>query len=231
MTLKSNQERLLEGLRSQLLDQVARDPKRPGRKQERIRVLLDRARDALEMNISEVLVRSGPDGFAASTSGNGSPGGGKGGRMTMVIEVDGERDTVPTSSTERAAFAGTDRAADVGRSQVVDALREVESQLRHMDSAVLRLSGALDRLDRMRGQAAEDASPQCWVASVAHGLPWDRDWEPVVSTRFENVLDPAWPSPRPVCRWSYDFVRRNRRLPSRDEMLQYLERGRVQVVS
>lgn len=231
MKLKSNQERLLEGLRYQLLEQVPRDPKKPnGAKHERVRSLLARAREALEMDISEVLVSASPDGFPSTTPGNGSPGGGKGGRMTMVIDDDGERDTVPTSSTERAAFAGTDPVW-AERSQVVDELREVEAQLRHIDSAILRLSGALTRLDGLRGQTTEEASPQCWVASVAHGLPWDRDWEPAVSTRFENYLDTPWEKPRPVCRWVYDFTRRNRRLPERDELLQYLERGHVRVTA
>ena len=228
MKLKSHQERLLEGLRYQLLEQVPRDAKKPnGPKHERVRSLLARAREALELDISEVLVSSSPDGFPSTTPGNGSPGGGKGGRMTMVIDDDGERDTVPTSSTERAAFIGTHR--DPGPSQVVRELREIEAQLQHFDSALLRLSGALTRLDEIRGQSMEEASPQCWVASVAHGLPWDRDWEPAVSTKFENYLETPWDKPRPVCRWVYDFTRRNRRLPERDELLQYLERGHVRV--
>lgn len=222
-------ERLLNGIDDMLLKHVPVDAGRPaGRKQPRLRNLLDHARSALATPIGDLSVSEAPDGFSSTTPGNGSPGGGKGGRSTMTI--DGE--VVPTSSTERAAFAGLELGhRSEMRSAVVpgELLAEIETQLRHLDSAAVRLSSALIRFDALRSKADDDAGPQCYVASVVHRLPWDRAWEPVVSTQFDGVLAKPWDEPRKVCRWVYDFTRRNGRIPTRDELLQYLERGVVRL--
>lgn len=226
--LAQRHERLLDAVDDMLLKHVPIDAGRPGgRKQPRLRNLLDQARVALSTPLGDLSVSEEPDGFSSTTPGNGSPGGGKGGQSTMTI--DGE--VVPTSSTERAVFAREFVSGPGVRSAVVmhELLAEIETQLRHLDSAAMRLGSALIRFEALRGKADDDAGPQCYVASVVHRLPWDRVWEPVVTTQFDGVLAKPWDEPRKVCRWVYDFTRRNGRIPTRDELLQYLERGVVRL--
>lgn len=235
--MQQHHERLIEGIDDMLLKHVPVDPERPGgRKQPRLRNLLDQARRALATPIGDLTVSEDPDGFPTSTPGNGSPGGGKGGRSTMTIEdPDDELDPggveVPVTSVERAVFAieGGVSAGVRSAVQLDQLFGEISSQLRHIDSAAMRLSAALIRFEALRDKADDEAGPQCYVASVMHHLPWDRAWEPVVATQFDGVLAKPWPEPHRVCRWVYDFTRRHERIPTRDELLQYLERGLVRV--
>lgn len=184
----------------------------------KLKHLLSRATDVITVARS---ASPDPDGFPATTPGNGSPGSGKGGGSTMV--VDGER--LPTSSTEVAAFASGVRVSDPSGS--IGA--ELERELRVLESALLRIGWALDRWDRLRSPADLKDAPQCWVAAVMHKLPFDEKWEPHRRTTFEGVLDTPWREERQVCRWVYDFTRDHGRLPAEEEMRQYLERGYVRV--
>lgn len=199
------------------LRQVPVDPTKPGGpKQPALRGLLRRVEQVAANPARNVL--SLPDGFPSTTPGNGSPGGGKGGRLEVVL--DGER--VPTTSVEVAAFARV-------RLDPVEVLAdEIERQLRAFDLAVSSLRHALERWDSLRSTAELPDAPQCWVATH-HRLPWDEDWAPMVTTRFEGVLEQPWPEERRVCRWVYDFTRKHKRIPSADECRQYLARGIVRV--
>lgn len=222
------------------------------------RIALDMLLDRAEQIVATVTsVSSRPDGFGSTTPGNGSPGGGKGGGSTMSIERpagelgrlpqtdparvdDDERDRlaaiarraasaapdrVPVSSTERAALdarrARLDKVDRIG----ADLVRE----LGRLDAACAKIDRLVAEWDRVRNVAEIDDAPQCYVASVVHRLPWDADWSPVVRTTFAGVLPTPWDEERPVSRWVYDFTRRHRRLPTGDEMLEYLARGSVRV--
>lgn len=226
-------DRLLESIRTGALDQMLIDKTKPGLgKEQALRQLMRRATEILSVSS----VTSRPDGFAARTPGNGSPGAGKGGGMTMVVK-DGRTDPgdrVPTSATELAALTIIEQDELERRAgKVADEMRtisyEVLQQLRNIDHALVRLAHAEDRWDRLRSTVDLEDAPQCYVASVVHRLPWDEAWAPHVSTRFDNVLEQPWPEDRPVCRWVYDFTRAHGRIPSKDELLQYLARGMVRV--
>lgn len=226
-TLPLTVEKLLESIDVGALKHVPIDPSKPGgNKQPRLRSLLARSRELLMIDAAS---ESGlPDGFPTNTPGNGSPGGGKGGGTTMLIKdpkvKDDPGDRVPASSTELAALARAPRADPLR-----GIAREVETQLRAIDTALLRIGSACDRWDRLRSTAELLNPAQCWVASVMHQLPFDEKWEPHVRTTFVGVLDDPWKEERPVCRMVYDFTRDHGRLPSSEEMTQYLERVVVRV--
>jgi hypothetical protein len=246
--LSDSIRRLIEGIDAAALRNVPVDLTKPGgRKEVQLRRMLTRSERVIAASRT---ARTRPDGFASTTPGNGSPGGGKGGGRMMAVETPADEpgrvpqdpkvqaaflarhrrapgvDLVPTSSTEAAALAAGRRVA----SPIDDIANELVTELRRLDTALRRIGWALDRYDRIVNPSdGLDEPPQCWVASKIHGLPWDRDWEPFVSTRFEGVLEEPWPEDRPVCRWVYDFTRRHARVPTKAEMRQYLERGQVRV--
>jgi hypothetical protein len=105
--------------------------------------------------------------------------------------------------------------------RAADALNAVEANLR--------------RFDNLRSTAQLEDAPQCHVAAVMYQLPYDISWEPHVTTQFAGYLTQPWDEPRKVCRFVYDFTRRSQpgswahRLPSKEEMLQYLERGTIRM--
>lgn len=225
-TMRPTLEKLLASLEQEALRHVPIDPLKPGgAKQPRLRSLLVRAREVFEIDRATGPAR--PDGFPASTPGNGSPGSGKGGGSTMLIKDPSVKDDpgerVPASSVELAALA--ESRADPLRKIA----REIESELRSADSALQRVAAAIDRWDRLRATTELENPPQCHVASVLYQLPFDEKWEPHKRTRFDGVLASPWKEERPVCRMVYDFTRDHGRLPSRDEMTQYLARAAVRV--
>lgn len=175
--------------------------------------------------------RNDHDGYPTTTPGNGATGGGRGRHITVPDEH-GQPDEVSVTSVEQAALCRLearqpDPVHQLARSTVqaltraADALNAVEANLR--------------RFDNLRSTAELTEVPQCHVASTMYGLPYDTSWEPHVTTQFAGYLAQPWDEPRKVCRFVYDFTRRaqpgswTHRLPTKDEMLQYLERGTVRM--
>lgn len=158
---------------------------------------------------------SSVDGFPAGHGG----GGGGGGGPTMVIEDD----RVPVTPVEMAVLAGRvtpDPFSAISR-RIVEAFDVVVAK-------VVEVEGLVQAAERL--QAATGLTPLYdWVAQMA-GLPFDERWAEIHKrTTFAGYLERPLDEPRPVCRWTYDFVRAHRRLPSRDEMLQLLRTGKVKV--
>lgn len=154
------------------------------------------------------------DGFPAA---HGGPGGGGG--PTLVIEGD----RVPATAVELAVLAG--RAAPDPYSAISRRIVEAWDQLVAKADEVEGLVLAAERL-----QAPTGLSPAYdWVAQSA-GLPFDERWAEIHKrTTFAGYLERPLDEPRAVCRWTYDFVRTHRRLPTKDEMLQLLRTGKVKV--
>jgi len=239
-------EKLLDSIDAAALRHVPIDPTRPeGAKHARLRSLLARSREV--MLIERANESGQPDGYASTTPGNGSPGGGKGGGPTIAVEIPDDEparlpqseegrewlaslhetpervELVPTTSTERAALArGADRPDPLR-----NIARDLDTQWRTVETAFMRISALCDRWDRLRSTVALVNVPQCHVAEVLYKLPFDDKWKPHRSTTFEGLID--WPEARPVCRMVYDFTRDNARLPSKAEMVQYLERTAIRV--
>ena len=151
--------------------------------------------------------------------------------VSVVVErrpfsMETEVALVPVSSVELAAMG---RVGAVHLDDEVEQLAlRIERDLAKAVRAIDGLVAALDRYEELRSTADVPDAPQCWVAEH-HRLPWDDSWSPDKTTRFEGVLDPAWPEERRVCRWVYDFARKHKRIPTREECLQYLARGVVRV--
>lgn len=162
--------------------------------------------------------RAVSDGFPATTPGNGSPGGGKGGGKTMPIPTPtGDIDHVPTSSTEAAAL--TNVVADPLSTITVRAIAHLRRAVHELE----QLDATLGQADRMRMLSKVADPPQCYVAGTVLGLPWDETWQPWRSTDFAKYIDdPRFAEPRKVCQWVYWFVRDHGRLPTRDEALKHL---------
>lgn len=168
------------------------------------------------------------DGFSSTTPGNGSPGSGKGGGRMMSVpgEQPGDvNDLVPTSSTEAAAL---DRLAGRrDRDLVASMAREQLAALHLVARTLEEIRNRNDRFDQMRDARHVADAPQCYIASTVFELPWDDQWAPLHRTDFSTIRgfeDKVLDEPRPVCTFVYWFTRRNRRLPTRDEMLANLER-------
>lgn len=247
----------IERIRDTALTRRPVDPANPqGERRPGLDLLLGRAEQIVA---TVATVASRPDGFSSTTPGNGAPGGGKGGASTMAVprpagepgrlpQTDPARlsdpaerarldaiarrassgapaDQVPASSTERAAL-------DVHRARLAPVDRigaDIVRELGRIDASLARVDRLVAEWDRLRDVTDADDSPQCYVASVMHRMPWDLDWTPVVRTTFAGVLEHPWDEERPVCRWVYDFTRRHRRVPSSDELREYLARGSVRV--
>lgn len=194
-----------------------------------IDVLLSRAHQVIAVGLTP-----GPqaDGWSSTAPMNGAPGGGKGGGQMMPVPVPGGGDDlVPTSSTEAAAFA---RAS--GRSSSGDSASDIAAallvELGRARLALVEIDQLIQRFDRLRSTKDLPDGPQCYVAQVINGLPYDPMWEPWRSTDFAGLIDPPWPEARRVCQPVYWFVRNNRhlrRLPNVDEMRSWLERGTSKV--
>lgn len=190
-------------------------------------VLLDRAHQVIAVGLS---VSADIDGWSSTAPMNGSPGAGKGGGRTMPIHAPTGTDHVPTSSTEASAFArlsgapSGDSAAGIAAKMIHD--------LGVAQKALLEVDRGVQRFDRLRSTKDLAEAPQCHVAQVICGLPYDPMWEPFRLTDFAGLIDPPWPEPRRVCAPVYWFVRNNRhlhRLPNGDELRSWLERGSSKV--
>lgn len=154
------------------------------------------------------------DGFPSKTQGNGSPGGGKGG--------------VPVSSVEVTAIAR--EGAHDGDDPIALIVASIEARAERMANDIVGMHSDITRYKRLRAPADLEANqPFCYVAKRLHELPFDAAWEPHKRTSFDGVIDRPWPEPQQVCRFVYDFTRRWRRIPTRDEMLEHLRSGRVMV--
>jgi hypothetical protein len=166
------------------------------------------------------------DGWPSMASGNGAGGGGGGRRMTVTDEH-GQPDEIPTTSTEAAALANVEQQRQPD--PVHNIARSSVRALQQIADALNRLEGDKVRLEALRSTKDVADSPQCYIASVVHQLPWDEAWTPFRATDFDTYLPHKFDEPRKVCRWTYEFVRRWRRLPSEDEMRQYLAVGVVRL--
>lgn len=152
----------------------------------------------------------------------------------LVIEPDpdgwyvlGHLPSPPDTTVETAAL----QLAEHGNPRdIVHRLRlQAEAAAETVARELTVLAGTLARYDKIRLPLPLD-TPQCWVAAVVHGLPLDVKWVPGQTgkrTTFAGVIDFPWRTERQVCRWTYDFTRRWRRLPTKDEMLEYLATGKV----
>lgn len=224
--------RLLEVLRFHTVRQVSspgqvstvvsgRDVKVPA-----LEVLAGRVGRLVRVGFS---VSAAADGFPKRTQLNGSPGGGKGGRQTMAVDaVDDEGvvvgvDQVPTSSTEQAAFAKP--MSDPVALQAAEALAALRAAVAALDE----LDRVLSRFDHLQATSKVPDPPMCWVAQVKYQLPFDVTWEIWRTTDFAGVLDQPLPGPQGVSRVVYKFVYNHGRLPTKDELLQHLQRGVMKV--
>ena len=175
--------------------------------------------------------RNDHDGYPTTTPGNGATGGGRGRHITVHDER-GEPDEVSVTSVEQAALARLEtREAD----PVHQLTRSTLQALTRAADALNAVEANLRRFENLRSTAQLEDAPQCHVANVMYGLPYDMAWEPHRATDFAGYLAQPWNEPRKVCRFVYDFTRRSQpgswthRLPTKEEMLQYLERGTVRM--
>lgn len=182
-------------------------------------VLLRKAQEIIALDVEH---SSAVDGHRSSTRGGG--GGGAVLRLSRRDDREipaGVTDAVPASAVELAAMSGG--VAD----EVHEIALEVHGLVEQLQRTSNLLGSRLEAADRLRGVSQ---APFCWVAQVVNELPFDEAWAKIhARTQFVGVLSPAWPSKRPVCRWTYDFVREWKRLPTRDEMLAHLRSGTVRV--
>lgn len=224
-TRESHLTRVVDVVRHHTTRKVITSP--PDAKVERstsaIEDLLARSRHIIKVASS---VSNENDGFSSTTPGNGSPGGGKGGRKLMSIpDENGQPDLVPTSTTEVAALAGIrampDPIARIGRDQLAD--------LEALAAVLERMAGRADRFDNLRNTAVVPDPPMCWVAQVKYKLPWDIAWEPYRTTDFVGVLAEPFDEPRKVSSFVYWYTRRTRQLPTHAEMSAYLHGSIVKV--
>lgn len=220
----SDLERVVDDLRYHTVREVQLSQSSKPARTTSLEIMLGRARRLLR-------VADGPsaraDGFSATTPGNGSPGGGKGGGQRMRITDGGEVDWVPTSSTEAAAI-------DTRRVDDPVALLGAEAwvKMQAAAKALVELERVLDRFDRLQNTSVVPDPPMCWVAKVRAGLPYDLMWDVQTdgrTTDFAGQLAQPFDEPRKVCMFVYWFVRNHKRLPERPEMLEYLERKTVKV--
>jgi hypothetical protein len=110
--------------------------------------------------------------------------------------------------------------------------RSVETHVLEIERHLVGLQSDLARRARLQSTApggGDENTRYCYVAKHVHRLPFDAAWEAHRQTTFTGVLERPWPEPQWVARWTYDFVRAQRRLPTEDEMRQYLSTGRVMV--
>jgi hypothetical protein len=203
--------RLLGNIERDLRDQL-----RKTKDSDPLEALLTRSRHVLNV----ALIPSRSDGWPSSTSMSGNSGGGSG--MAIIVpDENGQPDRVPVTSTEQAAlFAGRD--AD----QVTPIAREVLSELATIQASLVSLKNALDRFDNIRDTSKIADGPQCYVASVMYRLPWDPTWKP---NEHITTLAGLLPGEQRVCQFVYGFHQRQRRLPTKDEMLTHLRRGTVRL--
>lgn len=161
------------------------------------------------------------DGYPKTTPGNGNSSGGNGRHIFVVDDETGEQgDRVPVTSTEQAAMNDYhDR--DIIKEIAIDVVTELMTLRQALESA----HHALDRFEALRSTAKTNDAPQCHVAAVMHKLPWDVMWEPWRT----SDLGGAFPEPVKLSKFVYWFHRNNDRLPSKNEMLRYLEKGVVMV--
>lgn len=182
---------------------------------DKLDLLLARARHAITVG----MIPSMSDGYPTTTPGNGNPTGG-GGRHIIVPDEHGEPDRVPITSTEAAAI---DRKTTPD--PVAAIARTLLAELVNLKTSLDEIEGALSRFDALRSMATTNDPPQCHVANKMHKLPWDVMWEPWRS----SDLGGTFPEPVKVSKYVYWFHRDNGRLPSRNEMIKYLEKGVVMV--
>lgn len=170
--------------------------------------------------------RNDLDGYPTTTPGNGATSGGGGRKMTVPDEETGSDDEVPTTATEAAAFARLEpRPAD----PIHDLTRRTIDALTAAANALNTVEANLRRFDNLRTTTHLEDAPQCHLAR-SYGLPFDPKWAPHRATDFAGYLFPVpWDEPRKVCRFTYDFTHRWYRLPTKDEMVQHLERGAVRL--
>jgi len=225
------QERLVDRLVESIRFHTTRQVERPGKgdaKGSKVLAFDELARRARQIVIVGFSESAVADGYSSTTPGNGNPGSGKGGGRTMTVPGPAGPEEVRTSSTESAAFTNLD-ARRGAPDPAFTIAREVLAELHTVKRALDSLANACDRFDRLRSVAQVADAPQCHVASVILGLPWDEAWAPYKRTTFVGVLALPFDEERQVCRWVYDFTRHWHRLPSKVEMLGYLERGAVRV--
>ncbi len=182
---------------------------------DKLDLLLARARHAITVG----MIPSGNDGYPTTTPGNGNPTGG-GGRHIIVPDENGQPDRVPITSTEAAAIDRT-----TNPDPVAAIARTLLAELVNLKTSLDEIEGALSRFDALRSMAATNDPPQCHVASKMHKLPWDVMWEPWRT----SDLGGTFPEPVKLSKYVYWFHRDNGRLPSKNEMLKYLEKGVVMV--
>lgn len=203
-----------------LLGNIERDLKHQLRRTkdgDKLDLMLARARHAITVG----MIPSTPDGYPTTTPGNGNMSSGSG-RHLIVPDEHGEPDRVPITSTEAAAIDQRfqpDPAAAIARTLL--------AELVNVRAALDEIDGALSRFDALRSAATVDDPPQCYVAQKVHRLPWDAMWEPW----RKSDLNGTYKEPVHVCKFVYWFQRNNGRVPSKNEMLRYLERGVVMVAA
>lgn len=178
--------------------------------------LLSRAKSLL---LQAASVSADVDGYASTTPGNGSPGGGKGGGRLMKIEGD----FVPTTSTEAAALLGHRGGGD----PLSRLGARAWSQLLVIESAVHQLERVLLDADHLQSTATVAEVRMCAIAT-SYSLPWDDEWSVAESrqprlTDFAGVLADPLTERQLVCRYVYRFVHNHKRLPERAELLAHLE--------
>ena len=156
------------------------------------------------------------DGYPTRTPGNGATQGTTG-RTIVVTDEQGQPDQIPVNSVESAVLARLEGRHDPDPFHT--ALQDALKHLATACGALHAVKNAVDRADNLRStEALAEWVPQCWLASH-YKLPVDPvAFEVYTRTMFEGYLQPQWDEPRPVCRFVYDFVRQNGRLPSKDEM-------------
>lgn len=184
-----------------------------------VEALCDRLRDigrqaeqrANRLKAHLALVRRGrsgqPDGYPASVRGGGIGG---------------------------AELTSVEGAADRRIAGVHDELSShVENELAYLEQAIASLDASTSRsqaVDRLLDDHDLNPRPQCWIIThVGKITEWDPRFDEHVRTDFDGVLARKWDQPRPVCRWAYDFVRAQRRLPTQAEIAMYADRGVVRV--
>jgi hypothetical protein len=203
---------------------ITRTELRAGKQVQVREARLDLMRRDLAALLEADAEHGGNDGYPSTTPGNGSPGGGKGGGATMEIpDEHGHPDRVRVTSVEAAVLNA--RPAHLGDPLHRKAV-EAELIVTRVARDLARLASISHEVTQLRSTAAIADPPMCWVAQQA-GLPWDIEWEPFRETDFAGVLAQPFPEPRRVSKTVYWFVRNHRRLPTREDLQQHLERGNI----
>ncbi len=134
----------------------------PTIKRPAIDVLLRRAEALIVADLTGQFI---PDGYSATTPGNGNPGGGLGGGPTIAVaDGDGGLDVLPTNPTEAAAFANLATGHRASTTSCTPKRWRCATRSNTLERALVDVVNIADRHDRFRDTSTVPEPPMCWLA-------------------------------------------------------------------